>query len=144
MTTNGDVAVTYLFELVARLEPRLDVGAGPLGRRFFDRVRAGTFAGPRLRGEVLPGSADPLLRRADGISVIDARAVLRTDDGAHILMTYLGRIVVPDDVRTELSDERTRHLVDPSRYSSGSRRSSRPETSAMPGLMPWSLSAPAT
>jgi len=37
-----------------------------------------------LRGEILPGSGDPLLFRADGSAVIDARAVLRTDDGAHI------------------------------------------------------------
>jgi hypothetical protein len=116
MTATTEVPTTYLFDLLAELEPRLDLGPGPLGRRVFDRVRGGTFEGPRLRGEVLPGSGDPLLNRADGVSIIDARAVLRTDDGALILMTYVGRVVIPDDVRPALADPQTRHLIDPARY----------------------------
>jgi hypothetical protein len=112
----GSVETTYLFDLVAELESRVDIGPGPLGRRVFDRVRAGTFAGPRLRGEILPGSGDPLLFRADGSAVIDARAVLRTDDGAHILMTYAGRAVIPDDVRPAFAEVGTRHEIDPARY----------------------------
>jgi len=112
------VDTRYLFDLVAQLEePRLDLGDGPLGRRFFDRVRAGTFDGPELRGEVLSGSADPLLRRADGVAVINARAVLRTDDDALILMTYDGRVVLPADVLSEIADPSHWHEIDPSRYS---------------------------
>lgn len=111
------VETAYLFDLVVQLEhPRLDLGDGPLGRRFFDRVRVGTFRGPRLRGEVLSGSADPLLRRPDGVAVINARAVLRTHDDALILMTYDGRVVIPDDVMAEIADIGRRHEVDPSRY----------------------------
>jgi uncharacterized protein DUF3237 len=117
MTATTDIATTFLFELVAELEPRVDLGPGPLGRRMFDRVGKGSFTGPRLKGEVLPGSGDPLLRRNDGVAVIDARALLRTDDGAHILMTYSGRAVVPTDVLILLNDPQTRHLVDPSTYS---------------------------
>lgn len=117
MTATADIATTFLFDLVADLEPRVDLGPGPLGRRMFDRVGRGTFTGPRLHGEVLPGSGDPLLRRNDGVAVIDARALLRTDDGAHILMTYSGRAVVPTEVLTQLNDPQTRHLVDPSTYS---------------------------
>jgi len=117
MTASTQIATTFLFDLIAELEPRVDLGPGPLGRRVFDRVSRGTFTGPRLRGEVLPGSGDPLLRRADGVAVIDARALLCTDDGAHILMTYVGRAVVPPEVLTQLNDPHTRHLVDPSTYS---------------------------
>lgn len=114
---HGQVQTAYLFDLLVQLEqPRLDLGDGPLGRRFFDRVRAGTFEGPRLRGDVLSGSADPLLRRADGVAVINARAVLRTDDDALILMTYDGRVVIPDDVAPEIADIDHRHQVDQSRY----------------------------
>jgi len=118
VATDHTVDTRYLFDLVAHLErPRLDLGDGPLGRRFFDRVRAGTFAGPDLCGEVLSGSADPLLRRADGVSVINARAVLRTDDDALILMTYDGRVVIPADVLSEIADPSRWHEIDPSRYS---------------------------
>jgi hypothetical protein len=115
MTTLA-IGTTFLFDLVAELESRVEFGSGPLGRRMFDRVRTGTFTGPRLRGDVLPGSGDPLLIRADGTAVIDARAVLRTDDGAHILMTYAGRAVIPEDVRPAFNDAATRHEIDPSRY----------------------------
>jgi hypothetical protein len=113
MTATTEIATTFLFDLVAELEPRVDLGAGPLGRRMFDRVSRGTFTGPRLRGEVLSGSGDPLLRRADGVAVIDARALLRTHDGAHILMTYTGRAVVPAEVLAQLSDGH----ADPATYS---------------------------
>jgi len=51
------------------------------------------------------------------VAVIDARALLRTDDGAHILMTYVGRAVVPPEVLAQFNDPQTRHLVDPSTYS---------------------------
>jgi hypothetical protein len=117
MTATHEIATTFLFDLFAELEPRVDLGPGPLGRRVFDRVARGTFTGPRLRGEVLPGSGDPLLRRTDGVAVIDARALLRTDDGAHILMTYSGRAVVPPQVLAGVNDPQTRDLVDPSTYS---------------------------
>jgi hypothetical protein len=66
---------------------------------------------------VLSGSADPLLRRADGVSVINARAVLRTDDDALILMTYDGRVVLPADVLRDIADPSRWHEVDPARYS---------------------------
>lgn len=115
--TAQGIPTTFLFDLVAELEPRIDLGPGPLGRRMLDRVDHGTFNGPRLRGDVLPGSGDPLLRRTDGVAVIDARALLRTDDGAHILMTYSGRAVVPPAVLARLNDPHTRDLVDPSTYS---------------------------
>jgi hypothetical protein len=115
-TDRGSVETTYLFDLVAELESRVEIGSGPLGRRVFDRVREGRFSGPRLRGEVLPGSGDPLLLRVDGVAVIDARAVLRTDDGAHILMTYVGRAVIPDDIRPAFANVDTRHEIDPTRY----------------------------
>jgi len=112
----GPVDTTPLFDMVADLGPRFDVGRGPLGRRVLDRVREGWFEGPRLRGEVLPGSGDWALFRADGVMVVDARAILRTDDGALISMTYLGRAVVPEDVRAHMADVDTRHEVDPDQY----------------------------
>jgi hypothetical protein len=54
-------------------------------------VSGGDFKGDRLRGSVLPiiGS-DLLLSRPDGSSQQDVRMLLRTDDGATILMTYRG------------------------------------------------------
>ena len=73
------------------LPPTLELGATPAGTRRVFIVSGGTFAGDRLRGEVLAqGSSDLLLVRADGSSQQDVRLLLRTDDGAVVLMTYRG------------------------------------------------------
>jgi len=65
------------------------------GRRVFNAASGGEFAGARLHGAVVPGSADWMLIRRDGSMVIDARAILQTDDGATIHMTYAGRAIFP-------------------------------------------------
>lgn len=73
------------------LPPPLELGVTPAGTRRIFTVAGGTFAGDRLRGEVLgEGASDLLLLRADGSSQQDVRLLMRTDDGALILMTYRG------------------------------------------------------
>jgi hypothetical protein len=80
-----------LFTITMKLPPTLELGETPAGTRRVFTVAGGTVAGDRLRGEVLPqGSSDLLLVRADGSSQQDVRLLLRTDDGALILMTYRG------------------------------------------------------
>jgi hypothetical protein len=80
-----------LFTITMRLPPTLELGDTPAGNRRVFTVAGGTFTGDRLRGEVLAqGSSDLLLVRTDGSSQQDVRLLLRTDDGALILMTYRG------------------------------------------------------
>jgi hypothetical protein len=82
----------HLFTITMKLPPTLELGDTPAGNRRVFTVSGGEFAGDRLRGEVLPqGSSDLLLVRADGASQQDVRLILRTEDGALILMTYTGR-----------------------------------------------------
>jgi hypothetical protein len=76
----------------------------------------GEFAGPRLRGTVLPGSADWMLIRKDGAMVIDARTILQADDGATIHMIYGGRAVFPANMMVDVRDPARRHLIDPASY----------------------------
>jgi hypothetical protein len=74
-----------------KLPPTLELGATPAGTRRVYTVSAGEFNGDRIRGEVLPqAGSDLLLLRADGSAQQDVRLILRTDDGALILMTYRG------------------------------------------------------
>ena len=81
----------HLFTLTMSLDPVLELGDTPAGTRRVFTVANGTFTGERLRGEVLPqASSDLLLVRADGSAQQDVRLILRTDDGALILMTYRG------------------------------------------------------
>ena len=81
----------FLLSLSATLDPdRQLVGPTPQGDRTIVYLTGGTFEGPKLRGEVLPGGGDWLRRRADGVIQLDVRATLRTDDGALIYVQYSG------------------------------------------------------
>ncbi|MFJ9038098.1 DUF3237 domain-containing protein [Streptomyces sp. NPDC102406] len=105
-----------LFDMVDDLAPRLDMGAGPLGRRVFFGATGGRFEGPRLRGEVLPSGGDWALFRSDGSMALDVRLTLRTHDGELLHMTYNGRLITPPGARADVADLARRHLVDPARY----------------------------
>ena len=90
----------FLFEVRIPLAPPMDLGpAAPDGHRMIFMAASGSFEGPRMRGEVIPMSGGDWSRiRADGSGALDVRLSLCTDDGAIILMTYLGRMVAsPDD-----------------------------------------------
>jgi hypothetical protein len=81
----------HLFTIIMKLPPILELGDTAAGNRRVFTVSGGKFIGDRLRGEVLSqASSDLLLVRADGSSQQDVRLILRTDDGALILMTYRG------------------------------------------------------
>jgi Protein of unknown function (DUF3237) len=112
----GEITTRHLFDIVVDLCPRLEIGAGPFGRRTFFGAAGGTFHGPRLSGEVLPGGGDWALFRPDGAMTLDVRLTLRTDDGDLVHMTYGGRWVSPPDLRADLADPAKRHHVDPARY----------------------------
>lgn len=112
----GDITTRHLFDILVDLNPRLDIGAGPHGRRIFFGSAGGSFHGPRLRGQVLPGGGDWALFRPDGAMTLDVRLTLRTHDDALVHMTYSGRWVVPPDLRAGLADPSRRHHIDPARY----------------------------
>ncbi len=80
----------YLFTLTLAVTQLHDVGPVPAGTRHIDLLGAGTFEGPRLKGELLAGGMDMKTLRADGSMVPNVRLVLRTDDGALIFMHYTG------------------------------------------------------
>ncbi|MBN8899453.1 MAG: hypothetical protein BGO51_28210 [Rhodospirillales bacterium 69-11] len=89
------------------------VGSGPNGNRRVGLVGGGTFEGERLRGTVLPGGADWIIVRPDGVTTLDVRIVLQTDDGATIGMTYRGLRHGPAAVMEKVNKG---EFVDPSQY----------------------------
>ena len=81
----------HLFTITENLPPTLELGDTPAGNRRVFTVSGGQFIGDRIRGEVLAqASSDLLLARADGTFQLDARLILKTNDGALILMSYRG------------------------------------------------------
>jgi Protein of unknown function (DUF3237) len=70
--------------------PTQDLGVGPHGTRVTFPITGGSFEGDRLRGKVLAGGADWTLKRPDGMTELDLRITLETEDGALIHMTFVG------------------------------------------------------
>jgi hypothetical protein len=75
--------LTHVYRLEAALGEPLDIGDISQGHRRIVPQTGGTFRGPELNGELLPGvSADWQTVLPDGTAIGDIRYTLRTDDGA--------------------------------------------------------------
>lgn len=90
------IGTEFLFDLklilASAAKPAYDIGSTPAGHRITGGIAGGSFAGPRLRGSVAPTGGDYAVLRPDDVLVPDARAVLQTDDGALIYVSYHGLI----------------------------------------------------
>lgn len=104
----------FLFEIELTVDAPRDVGETPRGARRIVAVTGGRFEGPQLRGTVEPApGGDWLLTRADGVTELDVRVTLRTDDGAAIYMTYRGVRDAAPEIAARLA---AGEVVDPSSY----------------------------
>jgi hypothetical protein len=103
----------FLASMTAGLDVPQVVGPTPDGVRMIYYVTGGTIEGPKIKGKVLPGGGDWLRLRADGISVLDVRATIETDDGALIYAHYPGYITASVELfaRIQAGEE-----IDPSQY----------------------------
>ncbi|WP_206068781.1 DUF3237 domain-containing protein [Nonomuraea composti] len=95
------------------LDPILDLGDSPWGRRRVINIVGGSFEGPRLSGVVLPGGADWQVVHADGAISVDTRYTLRTHDGALLYISTSGVRHGPPEVLDRLARGEE---VDPSEY----------------------------
>jgi hypothetical protein len=88
----GDPAMRSRPLMTLRLNtaPAQLVGDGPHGTRLTFPITGGAFDGDRLRGKVLPGGDDWVIKRPDGVLELDLRITLQTDDGALVHMTFEG------------------------------------------------------
>jgi hypothetical protein len=79
------------------------VGKTHYGERRIINIKGGAFVGPRLSGKVLPGGADWQIIRTDGITELEARYTLETDDGALIYVLNRGIRTGPKEVMERLA-----------------------------------------
>ena len=93
----------FLMQLRADLEKPQVVGETPAGDRRIFYVKGGSFTGPRLKGEVLPGGGDWVLVSKDGVAHLDVRITLRCDDGSLIFVSYRGISDTPPDVKARIA-----------------------------------------
>jgi len=80
----------FAFEVRAEVADPTVVGQVPSGLRRIVDITGGTFAGPGLKGKVLPGGADWQVIKDDGFTEADARYTLQTDAGDLIYVSNVG------------------------------------------------------
>ena len=82
----------------------LEAGDTPKGFRRMIPITGGSFEGPNIKGEVIPGGYDFQLLRNDNVMEIDARYVLQTDDGALITIVNRGLRHANAEVMQQMAD----------------------------------------
>jgi hypothetical protein len=102
-----------LFVLREQIPPLIVVGETPNAFRRIGVVQGGSFEGERLSGEILAGGNDWQAVRTDNCTKLDVRLVLRTTDGALIVMTYQAFRAGPANVMAKLDKG---EAVDPTSY----------------------------
>lgn len=98
------IQTEHLFDINLQVEAPLQLlGHTPFGERKIAKVTGGSFEGPGLKGTVRGGGGDWILVRNDGVTQLDVRLVLETDDSALIYMAYKGLRHGPEEVMARLN-----------------------------------------
>ena len=96
-------SLKHVFRVEATLGEPLDLGDAPRGRRRIVPLTGGTFAGPELNGNLIPGaSADWQIVLADGTTLGDIRYTLQTEAGALLYVQSCGVRHGPAEVLARL------------------------------------------
>jgi hypothetical protein len=96
---------TFLGTLTVTLRKEV-VGVTPDGIRINWHVIDGRFVGRGLAGRMLPGAADWMRIRPDGIAIVDVQACFETTHGARVFVSYGGLVDLgPDGYARALRDE---------------------------------------
>lgn len=110
--TLRSVKMRPLFVLREQVPPLIVVGQTPNAFRRIGVIQGGSFEGERLSGEVVSGN-DWQAIRTDSCIKLDVRLVLRTTDGALIVMTYQCLRAGPANIIEKLDKG---EAVDPATY----------------------------
>lgn len=84
--------IEYLFSYDVQIGDMYRMPSSPYGLRNIGYITEGRVWGDKITGKILPGGGDWCVIRRDGISMPDVKCMIETDSGAHILMTYTGKM----------------------------------------------------
>ncbi len=94
--------LTHVADFSVTVDAPVAIGETGQGLRRIVPILGGTVTGPRLSGEILPGGADFQVIQADGYTTLEARYVLRLDDGALIYVVNNGIRFGPPEVMARI------------------------------------------
>ncbi|MEW9670496.1 DUF3237 domain-containing protein [Ammoniphilus sp. 3BR4] len=107
------IKLEFLMEAVVEIGEPLVVGETARGFRRVIPITGGTFEGPRLKGKIIPGGADWQVIRPDGVTELEARYTVQTEDGELISIVNKGLRHGPEEVMQKLLQGL---YVDPDEY----------------------------
>jgi hypothetical protein len=103
VANNGDVykdfKTEFIWEAKVKIANMINVGESKRGVVRVIPITGGTFAGTKIKGEVLSGGEDSQLVRPDGDTELNARYLLKTDDGYVIQVT--NKALIHTDSKTK-------------------------------------------
>jgi hypothetical protein len=97
----------FAFEIRATVAQPRDFGVMDHGRRRVVDITGGTFEGPEIKGRIIPGGADWQSIQEDGLSRLDTRYALETDDGKLIYVQNAALRHAPPEVMAQLNAGQT-------------------------------------
>jgi hypothetical protein len=103
IVNNGDVykdfKTEFMWEAKVKIANMITVGESKRGVRRVIPITGGTFTGPQIKGEVLSGGEDWQLVRPDGDTELNARYLLKTNDG--FVIQVINNALIHIDTKTK-------------------------------------------
>jgi len=100
---NGDIykdfKTEFMWEAKVKIANMMTVGESKRGVRRVIPITGGTFSGPQIKGEILSGGEDCQLVRNDGDTELNARYLLKTDDG--FVIQVINNALIHSDTKTK-------------------------------------------
>jgi hypothetical protein len=100
----------HIWDAKVTIAETIILGESKHGIRRIVPITGGTFEGPNIRGEVVPGGEDWQLIRPDGDVELYARYLLKTHDG--YLIQVINRVLIHVQRDAEKVDLYTRSVID--------------------------------
>lgn len=82
--------LVFATQITATIGEPTMVGPVAGGLRAVVPIAGGTLSGPLLNGEIVPGGADWALLQPDGTALVDARYIIRMEDGGLVCIRNSG------------------------------------------------------
>ncbi len=110
-TVHPALSAEHVFDAKVAIGDLLNIGKSKHGERRLIPITGGTFKGPNIEGDVVPGGADWQLTRPDGDTELNARYTLKTKDG--FLIQVINRVLVhPPKDKDDKAGFYTRSVID--------------------------------
>jgi Protein of unknown function (DUF3237) len=95
--------LTHVADVLVEVGEPIAIGETPQGLRRVVPITGGTIRGERLNGTVLAGGADFQIIGPDGFTRLEARYVIRLDDGALVYVDNRGVRFGPPEVMARIT-----------------------------------------